>query len=128
MARRKRSRGRSRFSSSKRGSFRRRAKSAAIGSAPLIAAGLYGAARVDLANLVAPLSARIPLGGIADEVGMLLANMAAKKFIPFKTVKNMASAGMMIEAAAIGAALRAGGFGGLTGNNSNAGGFVPTVG
>jgi len=76
----------------------------------LLGAGAYGAVRGRLAQAVSPLLANIPGGAIADEIGMLGVAWAAKKFIGGKVpfVADMAKAGMVIEAAAIGQALSTG--------------------
>lgn len=92
---------------------RRSSKGTSSGSTAmqLIAAGLYGAGRGWLANFIAPVTARIPFGGIADEVGMLGANWAIGKFIGGKVplLRQATKAGMLIESAAIGQAIVSGG-------------------
>lgn len=76
-------------------------------TAVLIGGGAYGAVRSKVSDLLAPVTSRIPLGSIADEVGMFaLAYLAHKK--GGKMLKNVAMAGMAVEAARMGEALISG--------------------
>ena len=103
----------------------RRSRSAAKGMAPLLAAGIYGAGRQKLAEFIQPVAARIPGGNIADEVAMIGANWAIKKFIGGKVpiIGQAAKTGMLIEAAAIGEAIASGSLG-IGAASSNGGGAV----
>lgn len=104
--RRRSSGGFSRMRRSKRGSVRSKAGK----TMPYVAAALYGAGRQKLAELVAPVAAKIPAGNIADEVAMFGANWAIKKFVGGKVpvLGQAAKTGMLIEAANIGAVIAAG--------------------
>lgn len=89
----------------------------------LLGAAIYGAGRAKMSNALAPLTNRIPLGGISDEVGMILAAEAAKKFIGNRIpmVRQIATSGQYIEAARIGEAVISGqvGLGGSSGGGGN---------
>lgn len=93
---------------------RSRRKSGAVATtATLVGAGVYGAARGALSNLLAPLTSRLPFGGVEDEVALLMLSMAASKGnLPLigkaKLVKDIGKAGVVIEAARIGDALGGG--------------------
>ena len=84
----------------------------------LLGAGIYGAVREKVSNMLIPLTSKIPAGEYADEVGMLLANYILGKYIP--SVKPVTRAGMLIEAAAIGRQLSSGLIPQLTAGNSTA--------
>jgi len=91
---------------------RRKARSIMGGmTGKLVAAGAYGAVRGRLTQFVSPFAAKLPLGGISDEVGTMAALWAAKRFIGNKVpmVRQMADSGMLIEASQIGQALATGG-------------------
>lgn len=110
MARKKGSSRRRSFPRAKRRSSRRSNTGAKANMAALMGAGLYGAARQRISSTVAPFLGRLPGGAIADEIGMFGVNWAAGKFIGRKVsiIRDMAKAGMLIEAAAIGEALAGG--------------------
>jgi len=127
MARRRARMGRRASFRGSSGGFRRRAKSAVSGTAPLLAAGLYGAGRQYLATWIQPVTSKIPMGNIADEVGMLAANWAIKKYAPMPILKQAASAGMLIEAAAIGQAIASGQVN-MGASTSGSSGFMATLG
>lgn len=82
------------------------------GAGKLLGAGLYGAGREYLSNAIAPFTSKIPLGSVSDEVGMIAALWAGKKFLGRRVplVNDVANAGMLIEASRIGATLASGGF------------------
>lgn len=93
-----------------------------FGSAmPYLGAGIYGAFRGRLSNALMPVTSKIPLGGISDEVGMFALLWAGKKFIGNKVpmVGDIARAGMLIEAARIGEAVALGQVSMNTASNSN---------
>lgn len=102
------------MSAPKRHRSRSRGSGAKADLGALLGAGVYGALRNRISSAVAPLTSRIPFGGIADEIGMLGINWAARRFIGGRVplVKDMAKAGMLIEAASIGNALAGGALGG----------------
>jgi len=82
----------------------------------------YGAIRAKASNMLLPLTSKIPLGSVADEVGMGFANwMVAKNTSGF--FKDMALKGLVIENARLGEAVAIGGIGNLT-QTSNANGYV----
>jgi len=78
----------------------------------MLGAIAYGALRAKMSNALAPLTAKIPLGNISDEVGMIIALSLAKKFMGRKVplVSQVATAGTYIELARIGEELISGGF------------------
>lgn len=73
----------------------------------LIGAGVaYGAIREYASNKLMPFTQKIPLGAVSDEVGLLIATMAAKKYV-FKGkgfMRNVLTQGQTIEAVRIGQA------------------------
>jgi len=111
---------------------RRRSKKgiAAGNMGKILGAGLYGGVRARISTALDPIVSKIPAGNISDEVGMILASVAAKKFIGRKVpmVKEMADAALYVESAKIGETISLGqlnlGFLGgsapttTTGNNS----------
>jgi hypothetical protein len=76
----------------------------------LVAAGAYGASREWLSVKIAPLTSKIPMGNISDEVGMMGVAYLAKRFVGKKVpfVANIANAAMIIEAARVGSAIASG--------------------
>lgn len=71
---------------------------------------IYGAGREYVSDKLAPLTARVPAGALADEVVMGAASyFLAKGKIPFlnkiKVTRDIGRAGLMIEAARTGAYL-----------------------
>ncbi len=90
----------------------------------LIGAGAYGALRQRVSDQLAPITANIPAGNIADEVGMLGVNWIVGRFIGRRVpiLRQITKAGMIIEAARIGEAVATGqlGIGSTNGNGNNA--------
>ena len=78
--------------------------------ASMLGSMAYGAVRSKVSTAVQPITANVPLGNISDEVVMLGLSFAAKKFIGNKVpfIKEVAKAGMAIEAARIGEAIAMG--------------------
>jgi hypothetical protein len=69
----------------------------------------YGAMRQKASNALSPITSKVPLGDIADEVVMAgLSYLAMKKGKGI--IKNIGKAGLTIESARIGEALINGGF------------------
>jgi hypothetical protein len=98
---------------------RRTNRSKGSGSMLLMLGGAmaYGALREKASNALAPITAKIPLGNIADEAVLLGASyMLYKKTSGLP--KEIGKAGMIIESARIGEALISGGLGSITGNTS----------
>lgn len=91
----------------------------------MFGAALYGAARQYLSDKLAPLTSKIPLGGISDEVGLIGLAWLGKKFLGNRipVVSSVAKAGMLIEAARIGEAVATGQLGnlGMLGSTSQQG-------
>lgn len=71
-------------------------------------AGVYGAARGRLETLIAPVSAKIPMGAIADEVVLGTAAFLAGRYMKNPMVKKLSKAVLIVEAARIGDALASG--------------------
>ena len=85
----------------------------------LIGGGIYGAVRRYVDGWVKPITSKIPLGTIADEVALFTAAYFLNKNVKDKTAKQVAQAGMVVEAARIGEALSDGSaFAGM-GSSSN---------
>ena len=81
---------------------------------------IYGATRGYVSNFLVPITSKIPLGGISDEVGMGILNY----FIAKNTsgmIKKIATKGLIIENAMLGAGIVSGGL-----NLSSIGGQTPT--
>lgn len=109
----------------KRKSYRRANKSTML--AKYIGAGVYGGARGMISQKLQPLTANIPLGGISDEVAMLMFNWAGNKFVGRKVpmLKGVFQAGMLIESARLGEAIVRGEAGiPFFGNNNNTAGAI----
>jgi len=91
---------------------RKRGSASILGfnTSKMLAAGLYGAARARISGFIAPYTARIPAGAVTDEVGMVLALYAAKKFLFKKAgvLREAASVGQSIEFARMGEAVATG--------------------
>jgi hypothetical protein len=113
------------------GGFRKRYRSSGGGGfklggmTPFLGAALYGAFRERISTALQPITGKLPFGEYADEVGMFITLWAAKRFIGNKVpmVRDVANAGMLIEAARVGSGLASGM--GATSSNS---GLVPTLG
>lgn len=74
------------------------------------AAMMYGAMRARTSQFLAPYTAKIPLGNVADEVGMIVASWAGKKYL-FKgsgVLRDALTIGQGIELARIGDAVISG--------------------
>lgn len=80
---------------------------------------IYGAARQYVSNLVAPLTAKIPLGNIADEVVMGGINYMVAKHTG-GILRDVAKKGLIIENARLGEAAISG-FGLIGGSAANTG-------
>ena len=73
----------------------------------LLAAGVYGAFREKLSNMLTPITSKIPLGNIADEAVLFGAGyLVAKK--TSGVLKEVGKAAMFIEAARLGEAVISG--------------------
>lgn len=85
------------------------------------AAAAYGAFRNQLSNALMPLTNKIPLGNISDEVGLGIAAIVAKKYLGKKMpiIAKVADAALVIESARIGEAAISGQLGGITSPSSN---------
>lgn len=77
-----------------------------INTMKALSAMLYGGIRSRTSNLIAPYTARIPLGNVADEAGMLAVATIGKKFLFKKAgiVRDALTAGQTIELARLGEA------------------------
>ena len=73
-------------------------------NALMIGAGLYGAGREFLSNLVSPFTSRFPLGTIGDEVALGLVSWQLAKRTK-GVLRDVGIAGLGVEAARIGVAL-----------------------
>lgn len=85
-----------------------RKKSSKLGQlSKFVGAGVYGAIRQNVSDRLAPLTAKIPGGNIADEVVMLGANWIIGKYAgrKFPMIRPVTNAGMIIESARIGQAI-----------------------
>lgn len=74
------------------------------------AAMIYGAMRARTSQMLAPYTQKLPFGNIADEVGMIAASWAGKKYL-FKgsgVIRDALSIGQSIELARVGDAVISG--------------------
>lgn len=89
----------------------------------MLGAGLYGALRSRVSNMVAPYTSFVPGGAVADEISMLLAMYGAKKVLGNKVpmLNDVIKAGKVIEYARIGETISMGGLnaGFLSGNKTS---------
>lgn len=74
---------------------------------------LYGAARQYTSNLIAPVTSKIPIGSLADEVGMGVLDYLIAKHTS-GMISNVARKGLVIENARVGEAIVQGGPGVFT--------------
>lgn len=104
------------------GSFGRSAGGIAGTVLPAMA---YGAMRAKLSNALTPITSKLPLGNISDEVGIGILAILAKRTLGKRMpiVANVANAALMIESARIGEAIITGqvGLGGSSSSSSMAG-------
>jgi hypothetical protein len=82
----------------------------------LAGAAAYGAVRSKLSNALKPMTDKIPLGNISDEVAIGVLAILAKKTIGKKMpiVHKVADAALVVEAARIGEAAMTGQLGGMS--------------
>ena len=89
----------------------------------LVPSAVYGAGRGYLSNLLSPITSRIPLGAIGDEIGLfVLGNFLTKK--GGKMTKDVGKAMMFVEGSRIGEALISGSVFGAGVSKTNNGGNV----
>jgi len=99
---------RRRRASPKKKTFRRKAKGMLTGLVgQAVGAAAYGAVRERMSIALDPITQRVPMGQYADEAVMLTANyLLASGKVPFVNkvpfVRQVAKAGLMIEAARLG--------------------------
>lgn len=113
-------------------SFRRARRSGSSGANVMgIAIGgmAYGAGREYVSQKLAPLTAKIPAGDLADEVGMGILSWAlATGKIPvinkYNVTKDIGRAGLAIEAARVGSYLGANMLPGMQKSASSSSGYV----
>lgn len=93
----------------------------------LVSAGIYGALREKISRMLAPITGTIPLGTVADEVALFALSWFVGRQI--KPLKEVAKAGMFIEAARIGEAVITGTIfpSGVGLPNGNGVGLEPTI-
>lgn len=95
--------------------FRRSSSRGTVSSnIPIIVGGAaYGAGRAWIADKVSPYTSKLPLGNIADEVGMGVLLIVAKKLnkgrMPW--LNHIANGGLAVESARIGEAIASGSVG-----------------
>lgn len=104
-------------------SHRRRSRGISkTGMGGMLSAALYGAGRAYVSDKIQPLTSKIPLGNVSDNVAMLGVNWAIKRFLGNRVpiLAKAADAGMIIEAAMIGSELMQGGLstGGASSNTA----------
>ena len=85
------------------------------------AAAAYGAFRNQLSNALKPLTDKIPMGNVSDEIGLGIAAIVAKKYLGKKMpmVAKIADAALVIESARLGEAAISGQLGGITATSSS---------
>lgn len=98
-----------------------RSKSSGGSFAPQKAIGggfIYGLARGKVANLISPLTSKIPMGQYADELGLGILNYYIAKGKIKMIPKNIGLAGLAIESFVVGQDIGSGNFS-LSNNNNN---------
>jgi hypothetical protein len=77
-----------------------------VNGAMLLGSVVYGAARQKVSNMLMPLTQKIPLGAVSDEVGMFGVAALTEKFVGRKipVVKDITKAAKYIELARVGEA------------------------
>lgn len=105
-------------------------KAKSSGLPQMVAAGGYGAMRAYIATFISPVTNKIPLGGISDEVGLILAMHLVKKTVRNPTINRIATVGQYIEAASIGQSIATGqvNIQNLGATNTTNGSFMATLG
>jgi len=92
----------------------------------ILPAMAYGGVREKISNMLRPVTSKIPLGDVADEVAMgALTYYGAKKGKGM--VKKIALAGFTIECARLGEAVSQGSLGTFMGGNSTSGNGVQVI-
>lgn len=76
----------------------------------------YGAVRGKTSQLLAPITARVPFGGMSDEIVIATLAFYGKKKVKNPMLKNVLNAALIVESARIGEVLATGG---LSGNSSS---------
>lgn len=78
-----------------------------INSGKAISAMMYGAMRSKTSNMISPYTAKLPLGNISDEVGMIGTTFLLKKYLFKKAgiLRDALNSGQTIELARIGEAV-----------------------
>jgi len=110
-----------RFRTKTRPSFRRKSTSNS-GNADLMkviaGAAIYGGVREKVSNMIAPITSKIPLGTIADEVVLGTIHYFGAKKVSNPMLKSIFRAGLIVESARVGEAIANGTA--LQSNNSTA--------
>lgn len=88
----------------RRRSIRRKGGGKADITKMAIGGGLYGVARDQISRVITPVTANIPLGQFADEIGLLAVSWFMLRSGP-RQLKEAAKAGIYIESASIGSQL-----------------------
>lgn len=98
-------------------------KSAGVSPEGLILPSMiYGAVREKASNMLTPITSKVPLGNVADEVVLGgIAYFVAKKFSSNKMIRDVARAALTVEAARLGEAVINGqvGLGGTSTSGQN---------
>jgi len=87
----------------------------------IASAAIYGAFRQKASDALSPLTNKIPLGNISDEVGLGIAAILAKKYFGKKVpmLGKVCDAALVIESARIGEAAITGQLGGMSASTSS---------
>lgn len=113
MAKRRRSKSRGGFRGFVKKNYSR--KSGVSPEGLILPAAVYGAVRSKASELLQPITAKVPLGGVADELVLGTAAYFLAKKSNNKMVKDFARAALTVEAAQLGQALMNGSVFGGTG-------------
>ena len=74
----------------------------------IIGGVVYGSVRAKMSSMIAPITAKIPMGAYADEVGMAVFSYLVAKKVSNPTIRSIARAGLVIESAKIGQMITSG--------------------
>lgn len=106
---------------------RKAARRAGVGNSAALFqldAMLYGAVRQKASNAIAPVTSKIPLGGVSDEVGMALLCWGISKYAGKGMLGQVARKGLVIENARVGEAIAQQGLGLVSNNSTGMNSFI----
>jgi len=110
-----------------RGFARKAARRGGVGNSAALFqldAMLYGAVRQKASDMIAPVTSKIPLGGISDEIGMGLLCWGVSKYAGKGMLGAVARKGLVIENARVGEAIAQQGLSLVSNNSTSNNSFI----